>query len=312
MKNNKNLLLLIVPLFICACQTLPPQKAAPAAPQDVESIKANLKSKLQEKYFVRGGAHNMLMAEAKRALLGLGQAGVPPQRTHEKKEVNSGQQQDLLQVLKNSNLAGLSEDQIAAAYYLLELGLPAYSSPEGQGELKTFGIDYDANSPVRTTAPIYILIERFPHTQWGQKAFIDLLNSPSETDYDKESMFANIPPHYCFAEVVTTVVPQFLSDNPDTGYRLEALYSLGRAYETLWSLSLAKVNELAALGMDYNVAGSGYFAGLGPAARDKAISVYGEIKAAYPSSLEARYVSYLLQDISNLKDTHTRAYFKGR
>jgi len=310
MKNIMKVFLLIVPLLLCACETLPPQKAAPAAPQDVERIKADLRNKLQDKYFVRGGFRNKLMAEAKRELLGLGQAGMPQQKQHGQKQNNTGQQQDLLQMMKNSGLAGLSENQITAAYYLLDLGVPAYSSPDGQRELKTFGIDYDANSPVRTTSAIYLLVQRFPGAPWGQKAFIDLLNSPAEADYDKESMFGSLPPHYCFAEAVTTVVPQFLSDHPDTAYRLEALYSLGRAYETLWSLSLAKQNDLAVMGIDYNVAGSGYFASLGPAARDKAMSIYKEIIAEYPSSMEARYVSYLLQDITNMKDTHARMYFK--
>lgn len=310
MKNNMRIFLLIISLLLCACQTLPPPKAEPAALQDIENIKADLKNKLQEKYFVRGGVHKKLMAEAKRGLFGLGQAEMPQERQHEENQNNAGQQQELLQMLKNNGLGGLSEDQKAAAYYLLELGVPAYSATDGQSELKTYGIDYEASPLLRQTAAIYVLVEKFENTPWGQKAFIDLLNSPAETDYDKESMFINIPPHHCFAEVVVVVVPQFLDDYPDTGYRLEALYSLGRAYETLWSLSMATANELGAMGMGYSVAGSGYFAGMGPEARDKAISIYEEIKAGYPSSMEARYVSYLLQDIKNLKDTRARAYFK--
>ncbi len=267
----------------------------PAAPQnDTARIKGGLKHALQEKYFVRGAERARLLSEAKGSLCG------NPRAT-------SG---DLLQLLNTCYGASLSDERTAAAYYLLSLGFPAYTTVNGAEELKKFGISYDKDPANRLVdPPLITLSEHFTGTMWGQKGFIDLLNSPTESDYRKESAFMDLPPHNCFAEVVIVEIPRFLNDHPDTRYRLEALYSLARAYDTLWCLSVIPAPQLDALGLDFTAVRSGYFARQGPAARDNAIRLYQQILNEYPTSTEAKYNAFILPLLNSSKDTGARDYF---
>lgn len=292
------LICLTIAALLPGCQTAGPQRPQGVlyAPQnDVEKTKRELKHALQEKYFVRGAERNRLLAEAKRALCGESQ----------------GRNENLLQLLKTCQGASLSDESTAAAYYLLSIGFPAYAPPNGPEELKTFGIAYDPDPANRLVdPPLLVLAEHFTHTPWGQKGFIDLLNSPVESDYRKESVFPDLAAHNCFAEVVVQQIPRFLNENPDTPFRLEARYSLALAYDTLWCLSTMPDAQLDALGLDFTVVRSGYFAQQGPAARDNAIRLYQEIAREYPASLEAKYIYYVLPPLQASKDTGARYYFR--
>jgi hypothetical protein len=289
-------------------RTLALPKTVPSA---TEVIKAELRKALREKYGVQGRERGLLLEKAKLALTGLGQSAavLPAAGTGRRQRVPL--KPNLLQLLDDNGNLDLTDDQRAAAYYLLQLGLPGYMPPAGRDELKKYGIDYSADHYLGAAeTPLYTLVETYAGTAWGQKAFIDLLHSSTESDFHKEYLFTGLPPHYFFVEVVGDIVTRFLDEHPDMNYRLEALYSAGRAYETLWSLSRAKNEALTALGMD--LIQSGYFKSKGDDALAKAIGIYQDIKTHYGSSLEARYVSYILPELLAAKDTGAREYMQVR
>ena len=136
----------------------------------------------------------------------------------------------------------------------------------------------------------------YPQTEWGERAFLQLLDEGFETGEDCAAGSDQFRP-------VIAKGLQFLEQHPNSPYRLDVQLAIAQAYETWWSLSQAPAHE-----EDTHAEAAKYQEGAA-AAHEKAIALYESFLQSAPQSDSA---AYALRQLPRLKlglDTGQRRYY---
>jgi hypothetical protein len=133
-----------------------------------------------------------------------------------------------------------------------------------------------------------------PNTAWGAEAFLLL----AWIGWDGSGTCAAGSDQ--FREVIAHS-EKFLADHPSSPHRLDVTLAVGAAYETWWSLSLARAGD------DY-VEAAKYRDGA-EAAKRKAIGIYEQIAKLAPDGPQAAYARRRLPRLKLGIDTAQRAFY---
>lgn len=177
---------------------------------------------------------------------------------------------DLLQM---NNKKSFTDSQHATSLYLADMTIPflisrMYGFPvELRGELESLGANYYffKDEGDYTHSLLKIILDQYRNTPLAEKAWADYLNYGLGS-FERER----------FRRVIESG-EMLLKKYPKSQYKLNVMWCIGRAHETLWALSQVK---------EY-FDGSSYLPEA-PMARERAIEIYEWIVREHPDSLEAR------------------------
>jgi hypothetical protein len=170
-------------------------------------------------------------------------------------------------------------------------------------ELSTFGITYQPGSEEPWSYGDDLLKRvwtDYSETDWGQRAFVVLLNQGWDTSVDCEAGTDS------FRTVIARGL-EFLDKHPSSPYRLDVQLALAQAYETWWSLSQAPTGE-EVQEEDADVHPANYSEGA-EAARQKAIVYYEQFLQTAPQSDYATYARRMLPRLKLGIDTGQRRFY---
>jgi hypothetical protein len=146
----------------------------------------------------------------------------------------------------------------------------------------------------------------FPRTDWGERAFVALLEHGWHTKAgcgggsDPSQPYLNNRGDDQFPDIIEQG-ERFLAERPASAQLNDVLLAVAQAYETWWSLSLASRDEYVSDARKYQRGAT--------AARGKSIQLYEELMRRAPESDMAAYVTRHLPRLKLGVDTEQRRYY---
>jgi hypothetical protein len=172
-------------------------------------------------------------------------------------------------------------------------------------QLASYGVIYQRDEERQAWAYSGDLLKRvwtdYPDTQWGERAFLLLLDSGWNTRPDCSASSDQ------FRAVIQQGV-SFLEKHPNSPYRLDVQLVVAQAYETWWSLNQALPPEERVDEIEPDADPRRYQEGAA-AARQKAIEAYDQLLQTAPQSDQAVYARRVLPRLKLGLDTGQRRFY---